>query len=141
VSEQNVELHRRVYRALNAADADALVAICDPSIEVRSVFASVGGAVYHGHEGLRRWQRDLAESWGGDFRVDTEAFFDVGERTLAFGSLHGRGGQSGVEVAMPATAVATWREGLCVSHQAYADREEALADLAVSEDALERIEP
>jgi hypothetical protein len=90
---------------------------------------------------VRSWQRDLDESWGGEFRVELEAFFDLGESTLVFAVLHGRGGQSGVAVAMPATGVATWRDGLCVFHKAYAHREDALSDLGLSEDALEPIEP
>jgi ketosteroid isomerase-like protein len=141
VSEQNVELHRRVYWALNAPDLDALVALCDPSIEIHSVFAAVGGAVYHGHDGVRAWQRELQESWGGEFRVEPEAFFDLGEQTLVFAVLHGRGGQSGAGVAMPAGGVATWRDGLCVSHNAYADRDVALREAGVTEDALEPIDP
>jgi hypothetical protein len=65
VSTENIELHRRIYDALNAGDAEALVAISDPRIEVRSVFAAVGGAIYHGHEGIRKWQADLREAFGG----------------------------------------------------------------------------
>ena len=132
---------RRIYEALNVPDPDALVTLCDASIEIHSVFAAVGGAVYRGHEGVRRWQADLEESWGGKFRVETEAYFDLDDRTVVFGVLHGRGEQSGVEVAMPATGVARWRDGLCVFHKAYASREDALEDLGVSEDALEPIDP
>ena len=141
MSEQSVELHRRIYRELNAPDVDALVALCDPSIEIHSVFAAVGGAVYHGHDGVRRWQQDLQESWEGEFRVEPEAFFDLGDHTLVFGVLHGRGGQSGAEVAMPATGLAEWRNGLCISHKAYADRDVALREAGVTEDALEPIDP
>jgi ketosteroid isomerase-like protein len=141
VSKENVDVHRRIYEALNAGDAEALVAICDRNVEVQSVFAAVGGAVYHGHDGARKWQADLEEAWGGEFRVEIEAYFDLGERTLVFGVLHGRGGQSGAMVAMPAAGVATWRDGLCVSHKAYVDKDDALRDLGVSEDALEPIAP
>lgn len=140
MSKQNVNLHQRVYWALNRRDEDALVAVCDPSIEVHSVFGAVGGAVYRGHTGVRDWQRDLWESWGGEFRVEPETFFDLGEQTLGFGALHGRGGQSGVAVAMPAFGVARWRDGLCVSHRAYPHKEDALSEVGVSEDALERID-
>jgi hypothetical protein len=126
---------------MNALDVDALVALCDPSIEVHSVFAAVGGAVYHGHDGVRSWQRDLQQSWGGEFRVEPEAFFDLGEHTLVFAVLRGRGGQSGAEVAMPAGGVARWRDGLCVSHDAYGDRELALRDAGVTEDVLEPLDP
>ena len=105
------------------------------------MFAAVGGAVYRGHEGVRSWQRDLAESFGGEFRVEPEAFFDLGDRTLVFGVLRGRGGQSGAEVAMPAAGIAEWRDGLCIAHKAYAHKEDALRELGVSEDALKPIAP
>ena len=141
MSRENVELHRRIYRALNGRDEQGLVGLCDPRIEVHSVFAAVGGAVYHGHEGVRRWQRDLSESWGGEFRVEAQAYFDFGEHTLVSAVLHGRGGQSGVDVAMPATGIATWRDGLCVAHKAYPLKEEALRQLGVTEDSLEPIAP
>ena len=132
---------RGIYEAINTRNADAVVALCDPNIEVQSVFAAVGGAIYHGHDGARRWQGDLEETWGGEFRVEAEAYFDLGESTVVFAVLHGRGGQSGVGVAMPATGVARWRNGLCVFHKAYVRREDALRDLGVSEDELEPIAP
>jgi hypothetical protein len=56
---------------LSESDDDALVALSDPQIEVHSVFAAVGGAVYQGHDGVRRWQQDLEESWSGEFRVES----------------------------------------------------------------------
>ena len=141
MSAQNVELHRRMYEAFNARDIDALMAFCDPSIAVQSVFAAVGGTVYQGHKGVRRWQADLEEAWGNDIRVEAEADFDLGEHSLVFDVLHGRGRQSGAEVALPGAAVTTWHDGRCVYFRAYADREIILRDLGVSEDALKPIAP
>ena len=34
-----------------------------------------------------------------------------------------------------------WRNGLTVTFRAYADQQDALSDLGVSEDAVERIDP
>jgi hypothetical protein len=68
-------------------------------------------------------------------------YFDLGEHTLAFDVLHGRGRHSGAEVALPGAAVTRWRDRQCVYFKAYAHREEALGDLGVSEDALELIAP
>jgi len=141
VYEQSVELHRRIYEAFNARDVDALVALCEPSIEVRSAFSAVSGAVYRGHDGVRRWQGDLKEAWGDEIRVEAEAYFDLGEHALAFDVLHGRGWKSGAEVALPGAAVTRWRDGQCVYFNAYAHRGEALRDLGVSEAALEPIAP
>jgi hypothetical protein len=141
VSHRNVKLLRRAVEAYNARDIETFVAHCDPSIELHSAFAAIGGAVYHGHDGLRTWHRDLEETWGDEIRFEPEAYFDLGEQTLAFYVLHGRGKHSEVEVAMPNAVVTGWREGLIVRVKAYAHREDALSDLGVSEDALEPIAP
>jgi ketosteroid isomerase-like protein len=85
--------------------------------------------------------RDLEDVWGKEIRIESEAFFDLGEHTIAFNLLHGRGQQSGVEVAMQYAQVMRWREGLIVYFKAYVDREDALRDLGVTEDALEPIAP
>jgi hypothetical protein len=47
------------------------------------VFAAVGVAVYHGHDGLRNYLRELEDAWGTAFRIEPDAYFDLGERTLA----------------------------------------------------------
>jgi len=141
VSEQNVELHRRIYRALNARDADALLALCDPQIEFQPLFAVVSGTVYRGHDGVRSWLRSAEDAWGEDLRSEPEAFFDLGEYTLLFHTMRGRGKKSGAEVAMPAATVAKWRDGLIVYFMSYEQREGALRELGVSEDVLDPIAP
>jgi ketosteroid isomerase-like protein len=142
VSQENVELQHRLVEAFNAGDIEAYTSLCDPQVEVHSTFAAVGGAVYHAHDGVRRWWRDLEEAWGsGGLQIQPETYFDLGEYTLAFWTLHGYGSQSGAEVAMPAAAAHRWREGLVVFVKAYAHRAEALSDLGVSHDELEPIDP
>ena len=42
---------------------------------------------------------------------------------------------------MPTAQVVRWRDGLCVYFKSYADREDALRDLGLSDDELERIDP
>jgi ketosteroid isomerase-like protein len=141
MSEGNVELFRGFVEAFNARDVEALIAYCDPNIELHSAFAAVGGAVYHGHDGLRRWHRDLGDAWGEQIRAEPEVYFDLGEQTLVFYVLRGRGKHSGAEVAMEVAAVATWREDLIVHLMTYAHRQNALSDLGVTEDKLEPIAP
>ena len=141
MSEKDVELARAFTKAFNAQDLDALTACCHPEIEFHSTFAAVGGAVYHGHDGMRSWHRDLAEAWDNDIRSEPEAFFDLGEQLLTFTVLHGRGKQSGAEVKLPVAAVTRSRDGLFVYYKAYIHREDALSELGVLEDELEPIVP
>src|SRR2546422_8443249 len=141
MSERNVELQRRWIEAFNARDIEAMIALCDPSGVLISAFDAIGGGVYHGHDGMRSWYRDYEDAWGDEIRAEPEAYFDLGEVTLQFFVFHGRGRSSGAEVAMPGAQVSRWRDGRMVYAKGYADKEEALRDLGVSEDELEPIEP
>src|SRR2546423_9569547 len=141
MSQENVELARRTLEAFNRHEIDACIACLDPSVEYHSVMTVPGGGVYHGHDGVRRYFGDFKGAWGDEFRVEPKAFFDLGEQTLMFYRVHGRGRQSGAEVAMPGAQVCRWRDGLMVYAKVYARREAALSDLGVSEDELEPIAP
>jgi hypothetical protein len=142
MSEGNVEPYRRLAEKFNARDIEGMIALSDPRIEFHSTFAAVGGAVYHGHDGMRNWHRDLLEAWGEEIDdLEIEAYFGLGEHTPAFGVLRGRGQQSEVEVAMPVAQVGRWRQGLVNYFKSYSSRADALRDLGVSEDELEPIAP
>jgi hypothetical protein len=141
VSDNDVELARAFTAAFNSHDEEALVSCCHPEVEFHSTFAAVGGAIYKGHDGMRSWHRDIEEAWGSEIRSEPEAFFDLGENTLTFTVLHGRGMQSGAEVDLPIAAVSRSRDGLLIFYKAYIHREDALRELGVAEDALEPIAP
>ncbi len=136
--EDNLELHRRVVEAFNERDVEGIVALSDPQIELRS---AVTASVYEGHKGVRRWHRELEEAFGGQVWIEPEAYFDLGEHTITFHLLHGRGRHSGVGIAERFAHVHRWRNGLTVWFKAYAHQHQAFSDLGVSEDAAERIEP
>jgi SnoaL-like protein len=140
VSEQNVQLHRRATDAFNKRGIDTLIALSDPSVEYHPLLSAIGTPVYQGHDGLRSWYRQLDDAWE-ELRSEPEAYFDLGEQTLAFFVIHGRGRHSGAEVAIQGATVMRWREGLRVYAKTYAQREEALSELGVSEDELEPIAP
>ena len=141
MSERNVELHRHWIEAFASRDIEAVIALCDPSVELDSAFAAIGGGIYKGHDGIRRYFRDYEDAWGTEIRVQPEAYFDLGEHTILFYVMRGRGEHSGAEVAMQATSVARWRDGVLTRSTVYLDRAHALRDLGVTEDELEPIAP
>ena len=138
---QNVELHRRANEAFNSRDVEAYVALCDPQIELHSAVTVPGGGFYSGHDGVRRWFRDLEDAFGEEVQVEPEAYFEVGDHTLTFHVLHGRGRQSGADVETPAAHVCRWRDGLIVYFKGYLHREDAFSDLEIPEDAADPIAP
>ena len=136
MSLENVERHRRFVEAFVARDADAILEFCDPEIELHSAFTAIGGAVYRGHEGIRRWHRDLDEAWD-DMEISGETYFDLGDDVLIFYVLAGRRpAESGVEVGMENALVATWRDGRMTYFKVFRERDEALSELGLSHDAL-----
>jgi hypothetical protein len=141
MSQENVELHRRAAEAFNARDVEAFITHLHPSVEYHSAMTVPGGAAYHGHDGVRRYFRDFGDAWGKEFLVEPEAFFDLGQETLLFYVVHGRGQQSGAEVAMEGGQVCSWRDGLMVYGKAYVHREDALRDLGISAESLQEIAP
>jgi hypothetical protein len=141
VTERNLELHRRANEAFNSRDIEAYIAYCDPGIELHSAVTVPGGGVYHGHAGVRRWHRDLKDVFGDEIQVEPEAFFAVGDHTISFHVLQGRGQQSGAQVATPAAHVCRWGGGLITYFKGYTHREDALTDLGASADTLQRFPP
>jgi ketosteroid isomerase-like protein len=141
VSEQNIETLRRAVEAYNARDVDAFIAFFDPSVELHSAFSAVGGADYHGYEGLHKFFGDFGQAWGDDLHVEPEGYFDLGDQVISSYVVHGRRPQTGVDVELPSALIASFRDGRIVRLKAYAHREDAFADLDVSEDDLERIAP
>jgi ketosteroid isomerase-like protein len=142
VSRENVDVHRRMVAAFNARDVEAMIACWDPKGEYHPVLATVAGvSAFHGHDGMRTWFADLEDALGDEMRAEPEAFYDLGERTLMFYVLRGRGRVSGAEVTSQFTQVARWRNNLAVYMKVYTDRDEALRDLGVSGDELEPIAP
>jgi hypothetical protein len=135
MSQENVARHRRTTDLFNARDIDRTVALSDASVELHAMPAP-RGSVYHGHDGLRTWHRDLEEAWGDGIRADPKAYFDLGEHTAAFFVLHARGGQSGAEVTMRSASVVRWQNGLAVYVKLYPNWEDAIADLGISADAF-----
>jgi ketosteroid isomerase-like protein len=140
MSEQNVALHRRIEEAFNRRDIEAIIACMDPSVEYHPLLSAIGVSAYHGHDGMRSWFGQLDDAWA-DLRTEAEAYFDLGEQTLLFYVLRGRGRHSGAEVAVSGAQVCRWRDGLGVYAKQYAHREDALADLGVAEDALTPVAP
>ena len=141
MSQENIERHRQLIETFNARDIEAFIALCDPQIEFHSVFAAVGGADYGGQDGMRRYFAEIDDAWGEELQVEPEAYFDLGEHTLAFFVAHGRGPQSGAEVRMPYAQVVRWRDGLIVYYKAFSQREDAIRHLGITEKELEPIAP
>jgi uncharacterized protein len=133
MSEENVEIARKVSDALNRRDTEAVLPYADPEIELHS--AIIGGAegnTYRGHEGVRRWVAESDAAFA-ELRSEVEEWRDLGDDVLMIGRLHARGRESGVEIDSPMAWLATFRDGKIVLARGYLNAQDALEAAGLSE--------
>jgi ketosteroid isomerase-like protein len=127
MSEENVEIVRRIYDALGRPDDVA--ALWHPEVEFdvsRDIWgAVVGGGHYRGVDGVRKWMLDLYGAWE-HLDLDCEELIDAGHQVIAVLSVRGRGRTSGIEVAYRPAGIWTLRQGKVVQVVWFPTREEAL---------------
>jgi ketosteroid isomerase-like protein len=138
VSQENVEIMRRIYEAFDLsqpgsveldAPSDARVTdLIDPEIEWRGPreFPDLAEPVY-GLQGMASYRAKIAEAIE-DYRMVPEEFIDAGDdRVLVFSREGGRGRGSGAEVETHPTAhLWTLRDGKAIRMQSYWERSDAL---------------
>jgi ketosteroid isomerase-like protein len=138
MSEENVEIVRRVYDAAARRDAATVLALYDPEVEldvsrlgVVGIAGGVGG-VYHGHKGLRAIFDDWHEAYG-EIEYSYDELIDAGEHVISVVTRHARGRASGAEVERPFALLWTLREGKVIRVVWFLNRAEALEAARLSE--------
>jgi ketosteroid isomerase-like protein len=136
MSEENVELIRRITEAIDRGDIDGAVAIANPPPEFEfdpstGVPAPDVLDVQRGPEGLRRVLEPLLEF--DDTHVELHELIDAGDQVFAAATVRGRGKHSGAETSWDIWGVWTVREGRAVHWQGYTDRAAALEATGIQE--------
>jgi ketosteroid isomerase-like protein len=125
MSQENVEIVRASYRALNAGDMVGALAAVDSGIEVFDHDIPDAIHSYRGIDGVMRWQADWEASWAS-WRWEPEEFIDVGDRVVAVLRVYAKGRGSGVDVERLDGAVWTLRDGKAIRLDYYGSKAEAL---------------
>jgi ketosteroid isomerase-like protein len=127
MSEENLEIVRRIYCRTLKLDPDLLVGLAEfatPDTVFDFTDTYPDGAVVSGLEGVRR----IAENWPWEtLHFDPERFLDVdGGRVLVFVRATATGRGSGVAVERRTAHECTFSDGSLVHFKVYSDRERAL---------------
>lgn len=132
ISEQNVQIVKRLTAAFNERDLDAFAAITTPDFEWTTSMAAVEGEVFWGREGIETYFERMREAWE-EFRSVASEYRDLGDRVLWIGRLEGRGLVSGVPVSAPLDMLFDLRGGNISRMHSYLDHGEALRAAGLSE--------
>jgi ketosteroid isomerase-like protein len=134
MSQENVEIVRRVQDAFDAKDMDALVAMHHPDVELVVLRSEIEGP-YRGHEGLRRM---ATEAFEADWKVRVDEIRDCGDRVLVLGRQGGT--VRGVPPLDHVLAEVYEIESRKVARmQAFPTVAQALAAVGLSEDPTRRL--
>ncbi len=81
MSEENVEVVRRVYDAALRGDIEAVISHLDPAVRADMSERVFNPDVYEGHDGYRRFVGEIEAVWD-DFRIEPLEFIDAGESVV-----------------------------------------------------------
>src|ERR1700733_12816171 len=125
MSQENVEIARRVIEAGDAGDFETVLALHDPEWEgfIPSDYPVAG--TWRGHDGVRGFTEEWLAAWH-EFRIEPEEFFEGGDAVVVAVRYWGRGRHSGVEVSDHWFYAYRFRNGRIVSWLPYSTRSNAL---------------
>jgi ketosteroid isomerase-like protein len=136
MSQENVEIVRRGFEAVNRGDIEGAVALADPPSDFEFVPSGVLipdlSGIQRGPEGFRR----LTEAFFGEFdalHAEVHELIDAGDQVFSAFTLTGRGKQSGVETSFNGWLVWTVRDGRIARLLGFTDRDPALEAAGLSE--------
>ena len=133
MSQENVEIVRRAFAALNRGDRETAAGFADPEIVVDATRRVFNPTTYVGLEGIRQWASDMDEIWE-EFHAEVREFIDAGDRVVVILRLHGKGKVSRVDVEQSVAGVWTVRNGQVVRIEiGYTDPRQALEAVGLSE--------
>lgn len=122
--DENVEIVRRVYEMMNAADEAAAEKLLSPDV-VWVPDPRVGHDPWEGRDAVIGFFRDQAEMFE-DLHIEIERLFDAGDRVVAFIRITGEGRTSRAPMQIRIGHVWTIRDGTAVKGEGFGDRDEAL---------------
>jgi len=134
MSQENVEVVRRMVQAFADEGLDAYVELWDPDIDWRAAEGAIDDVgEMHGPVAVRRYIQDWIDTFD-DFGVVVEELRDVGDdRVLAIQRLKGRAKLSGTETNLRFAVVCTVRDGKVVRGREYLRVEDALEAVGLRE--------
>ena len=131
MSQENVELVRSIYGALNRGDWDAATSQTDTDFEVTFQRGPNAGT-HRGRETIQAILEDQREAFDA-WIIEVEEVFDNGEQVVALIKSRLRPRGTDAEFEMRNGHIWTIRDGIAVSLRGFPNPEEALEAAGLSE--------
>jgi ketosteroid isomerase-like protein len=125
MSQQNVDVLRRGFDALNSGDMERILAFVDPDFEaVVPPQFSAEPDTYRGYAGVRRYFESFQHAMD-DIRFEAGQLWDAGDSIVVEVRLTARGRETGIPVEQRIAQVWGIRDGRATRAETYASLSEA----------------
>ena len=131
MSEENVEIVRRLYEVANNAGLEAVIEFTHPDLEVVPPPNWLGRSTIRGRDEVLEFARQWRDAFEG-FNVEAEKFVDSGDHVAVYVRDSGRIPGSDAEVDTRLIHVWTLSGGKAIRWQVFADEREALEAAGLS---------
>ena len=125
MSQENVEIVRRIYERLNRGDVDGVVELCDDDFLMDMSERVFNPDTYRGHDGIRRFYEGVREAWES-YRWDVEEMRVAGDSVVAMLHCTAQSREGGPGVDWRVAWLWKFRRGKAVYLRFYRHQLEAL---------------
>ena len=125
MSQENVEIVRRIYEQLNRGDVEGVVELCDDDFLMDMSERVFNPDTYRGQDGIRRFYEGVRDAWES-YRWDVEETRVAGDSVVAMLHCEGQSREGGPRVEWRVAWLWKLRRGRPVSLRFYRARADAL---------------
>jgi ketosteroid isomerase-like protein len=133
MSQENVDLVRSIYAALDRGDAEAVEALLEgrvaPDYELHPLYFD---RVYKGADAIQQLLADISETWE-DYRQEVEEIVDLGEHLLVLARMTARGAGGGVPIDERIAMLLRFQGETLVWSKSFSSKSEALEAVGLRE--------
>jgi ketosteroid isomerase-like protein len=134
MSQENAEVVKLLYDALNRRDWESFGKLVQPDVELPGTIGGLEeGRFIRGVDGIKQvTEEEDTEVWEKHL-IEPEIVIDAGEQVVVVQREYQRGKGSGIDIVAETAVVFDVRDGLVARIQAYMDRAAALEAAGLSE--------
>jgi ketosteroid isomerase-like protein len=125
MSQENVEIVRRIIRRANARDVEGVVALASPDVECFPASDQPESERFRGHEAFANYMNEWLQVFD-QYAIEISEYVARGDCVVAVGRVAARGRESGAEVSDDEAWLYRVRDGKVVEYRECGTKVKAL---------------